>query len=152
VLREDVYWANQATALATFIRVLGLFVAFIFATGAALGAMITMYAQVASRVRELGTLRAVGFRRRSVLGSVVIESAILGLAGGSIGVLCAWAMRWVEIRTLNFQTFSEVTFGFRPTAPILLGSLAFGTAMGLVGGLLPALRAARLQVLDALRA
>ena len=152
VQRENEYWATQATGLATFIRVLGLFVAFIFAIGAALGAMITMYAQVAARVRELGTLRAVGFRRRSVLASVVVESAILGLAGGALGAICALGMGWVKIHTLNFQTFSDVTFAFVPTPEILIGAMLFGAAMGLAGGLLPALRAARLDILDALRA
>ncbi|MBN1203870.1 MAG: ABC transporter permease [Myxococcaceae bacterium] len=149
---ESNYWEEQATALATFIRVLGLFVSFVFSMGAILGAMITMYAQVASRIAELGMLRAVGFRRRSVLASVMIESGLLGVTGGVLGALAALAMRWVDIRTLNFQTFAEVSFGFAPTPGILLAALLFGTGMGLLGGLLPALRAARLSILDALRA
>jgi putative ABC transport system permease protein len=149
---ESDYWAKQATALATFIRVLGLFVSFVFSVGAILGAMITMYSQVASRIAELGMLRAVGFRRRSVLASVMAESSLLGLAGGVLGALAAFAMRWVDIRTLNFQTFAEVSFGFKPTPGILLAALLFGTGMGLIGGLLPALRASRLSILDALRA
>ncbi len=149
---ESEYWAEQATALATFIRVLGLFVSFVFSVGAVLGAMITMYAQVSTRVAELGMLRAVGFRRRSVLASVMAESALLGAAGGVLGAVGAFAMRWVDIRTLNFQTFAEVSFGFTPTPGILLAALLFGTGMGLLGGVLPALRAARLTILDALRA
>jgi ABC-type antimicrobial peptide transport system permease subunit len=149
---EPEYWESQATSLATFIRVLGLFVSFVFSVGAVLGAMVTMYAQVASRVAELGMLRAVGFRRRSVLASIVIESAMLGAAGGVVGALGALAMRWVDIRTLNFQTFAEVAFGFKPTPGILLVALLFGTMMGLLGGLLPAARAARLSILTALRA
>ncbi len=149
---EPDYWAKQATALATFIRVLGLFVSFVFSLGAILGAMITMYAQVASRIAELGMLRAVGFRRRSVLASVMAESALLGGAGGVLGTVAAFAMRWVAIRTLNFQTFAEVSFSFKPTPGILLLALLFGTGMGLLGGLLPALRAARLSILDSLRA
>jgi hypothetical protein len=149
---ETDYWAKQATALATFIRVLGLFVSLVFSVGAILGAMITMYAQVASRIAELGMLRAVGFRRRSVLASVLAESALLGMAGGVLGAVAAFAMRWVNIRTLNFQTFAEVTFGFTPTPGILLAALLFGLGMGLLGGLLPALRAARLTILTALRA
>ena len=150
--REDTYWAEQATGLSTFIRVLGLFVSFVFSLGAVLGAMITMYAQVAARVRELGMMRAVGFRRRSVLGSVVVESMLLGAAGGVAGALGALAMSLVQIRTLNFQTFSVVRFGFSPTPGILLAALLFGTAMGTLGGLLPARRAARLSVLDAIQA
>ncbi|WP_223632444.1 ABC transporter permease [Corallococcus sp. EGB] len=149
---EPAYWADQGSGLATFIRVLGLFVSLVFSVGAVLGAMITMYAQVATRVAELGMLRAVGFRRRSVLASVVVESAMLGAAGGVLGALGALATRWIHIRTLNFQTFAAVSFGFSPTPAILLGALLFGTAMGILGGLLPALRAARLSILDALRA
>jgi hypothetical protein len=149
---EPEYWESQASALATFIRVLGLFVSFVFSVGAVLGAMVTMYAQVASRVAELGMLRAVGFRRRSVLASIIAESAMLGAAGGVVGALGALAMRWVDIRTLNFQTFAEVSFGFQPTPGILLVALVFGTLMGLLGGLLPAARAARLSILSALRA
>ncbi len=149
---EPRYWADQARGMATFIRVLGLFVSFVFSLGAVLGAMITMYAQVATRIAELGMLRAVGFRRRSVLASVVVESAMLGAAGGVLGALGALSTRWIHIRTLNFQTFAEVSFGFTPTPGIVVGALLFGTLMGLIGGLLPALRAAHLSILDALRA
>ncbi|WP_373049143.1 ABC transporter permease [Vulgatibacter sp.] len=149
---EDDYWAEQAQGMATFIRVLGLFVSLVFGVGAILGAMITMYAQVAARVRELAMMRAVGFRRTSVLGSVVVESALLGAAGGILGAVGAFFMRWVEIRTVNFDTFSEVSFGFAPTAGILFAAVAFGIGMGLIGGLLPALKAARISVLDGLRA
>lgn len=149
--REDVFWEEQATGLATFIRVLGLFVALVFSVGAALGAMITMYAQVSARLRELAMLRAVGFRRRTVLGTVVVESMVLGAAGGVLGCLCALGLRWLEFRTLNFQTFSEVRFEFIPTPAILAGALLFGIALGLAGGALPARRAARLSILDALR-
>jgi ABC-type lipoprotein release transport system permease subunit len=149
---EPEYWAEQATWLATFIRVLGLFVSFIFSVGAVLGAMITMYAQVSARLTELGMLRAVGYRRRSVLASILIESAVLGAAGGALGALGALATRWMEIRTLNFQTFAEVRFGFTPTPGIVVAALVFGTLMGTLGGMLPALRASRLSILDALRA
>jgi putative ABC transport system permease protein len=149
---EPEYWEEQATWLATFIRVLGLFVSLIFSVGAVLGAMVTMYAQVAARIGELGMLRAVGFRRRSVLASILIESAVLGAAGGVLGALGALATQWMEIRTLNFQTFAEVRFGFTPTPGIVLAALLFGVGMGVLGGLLPALRASRLSILDALRA
>jgi ABC-type antimicrobial peptide transport system permease subunit len=150
-VREDRYWAEQASSIATFIRVLGLFVTAVFSGGAVLGAMITMYAQVAARTRELGTLRALGFRSRSVLGAVVVESALLGIAGGLLGAALAWSMRWVKIRTLNFQTFSEMQFGFAPTPGILAAAIGFGLGMGIAGGLLPAIRAARLPVLRAVR-
>ena len=150
-MREDAYWEEQASATATFIRVLGLFVAFVFSFGAVLGAMITMFAQVSARVRELGVMRALGFSRGSVLAGVIIESLLLGTAGGVLGGLAAIAMRLVEIKTLNFATFSQVTFGFRPTPGIVLAAVLFGAAMGLGGGMLPALKAARLGILDAIR-
>lgn len=149
--REDKYWEEQGTGLATFVRVLGLFVAFVFSVGAGLGAMITMYAQVAARIRELATLRAIGFRRRSVLAAVLVESIVLGATGGVLGSVSALALRWVKFRTLNFQTFSEVKFEFIPTPTILLVSALFGVVLGLAGGLLPAVRAARLPILEAIR-
>jgi hypothetical protein len=150
--RESAYWEGQATATASFIRALGLFATFVFSFGAVLGAMITLYAQVASRTREIGTLRALGFRQRSVLAGFLLESLLLGVAGGGLGALAALAMKWVSIRTLNFQTFSEMRFSFDPTPGILAAALAFGAFMGLAGGLLPALRAARLDILEAVRA
>jgi ABC-type antimicrobial peptide transport system permease subunit len=152
VERESDYWEEQASATATFIRVLGLFIAFVFGIGAVLGAMITMFAQVSARIRELGVMRAIGFSRSSVLGGVMLESLLLGTAGGLLGSLGATAMRWVRIETLNFATFSQVRFGFEPTPGILLASVLFGAAMGLAGGVLPALKAARLEILEAVRA
>lgn len=151
VVREDLYWEEQSSSMVTFIRVLGLFVSIVFGAGAVLGAMITMYAQVAARTREIGMMRAIGFSRRSVLASMLFESALLGLAGGLLGAAAALAMRWVRIRTLNFQTFSEIRFGFAPTPGIALAVVLFGIGMGLAGGLLPAIRAARLPILDATR-
>ena len=151
-MREDEYWEEQASATATFIRVLGLFVAFVFSIGAVLGAMITMFAQVSARIRELGAMRAIGFARGTVLAGVVIESALLGAVGGLLGSLGATAMRFVKIETLNFATFSQISFGFAPTPGILLAALLFGLGMGVSGGILPALKAARLGILDAVRA
>lgn len=152
VLREDEYWEDAASGTATFIRVLGLFVSVVFSGGAVLGAMITMYAQVAARTRELAMMRAIGFPRRSVLAGVLIESALLGAVGGGVGALAASLMGFVKIRTLNFQTFAEVRFGFVPTPGIVLAAFAFGLGMGVLGGVLPALRAARLPILEATRA
>jgi ABC-type lipoprotein release transport system permease subunit len=148
---ERKYWADQATSTATFIRVLGLFVSVVFSGGAIVGAMITMYTQVAARGRELAMMRAIGFRSRSVLASVVIESCVLGLTGGLLGAAGAFLMRWVRIETLNFQTFSQVRFGFVPTPGILLAAVVFGLAMGFLGGFFPALRAARVPILQATR-
>lgn len=152
VQREDRYWEEAASGTATFIRILGLFVSVVFSGGAVLGAMITMDAQVAARTRELAMMRAIGFPKRSVLLGILLESALLGAAGGVLGAAFATAMKLVQIRTLNFQTFAEVRFGFEPTAGILLGAIAFGVAMGTVGGLLPAYRASRLPILEATRA
>jgi ABC-type antimicrobial peptide transport system permease subunit len=149
--RENQYWEEQSRGLATFVRVLGFFVALVFSTGAGLGAMITMYAQVAARVRELATLRALGFRRSSVLGAVLVESCGLGLLGGLLGAAASLALRLVEFRTLNFQTFSEVRFQFSPTPSILALSVLFGVVLGLGGGIMPAIRAARLSILEAVR-
>jgi ABC-type lipoprotein release transport system permease subunit len=148
---EDHYWASQAASTATFIRVLGLFVSVVFSAGAVLGAMITMYTQVAARARELAMMRAIGFRSRSVLASVVVEAGALGFTGGVLGAGGAFLMRWVRIETLNFQTFSQVRFGFVPTPGILLSAVVFGVTMGLLGGLLPAWRAARAPILEATR-
>ncbi len=150
--RESAYWEDQAKVTAAFIRALGLFATWVFSLGAVLGAMITLYAQVASRTRELGMMRALGFRRRSALAGFLLESLALGTAGGALGALAALAMGLVKIRTLNFQTFSQVRFGFAPTPGILAAAVGFGAAMGLLGGLLPAARAARLDVLDSVRA
>jgi putative ABC transport system permease protein len=117
-----------------------------------IGAMITMYASVASRVAEIGTLRALGFRRGSVLGAFLLESLLLGLAGGGAGLALAALLQWTSFSTVNFQTFADLSFGFVLTPRIAAQSLLFAVAMGLAGGFLPAVRAARLGIVDALRA
>jgi ABC-type antimicrobial peptide transport system permease subunit len=111
-----------------------------------------MYASVANRVAEIGTLRALGFQRRSILAAFLLEALMLGLAGGVAGLAFASAMQLVSFSTTNFQSFSELAFGFRLTPRIAVASLVFALAMGLVGGFLPALRAARMEIVDALRA
>jgi putative ABC transport system permease protein len=149
--REDEYYAAQSEGIANFIQFLGLFVAIIFALGAALGAMITMYSQVAARTREIGTLRALGFRRRAVLVSFLVESMILGLLAGAVGVAAASLMQFASFSTMNFQTFSEMSFRFALTPKILGVSFLFAALMGYAGGLLPAVRAARMPIVDATR-
>ena len=124
----------------------------IFSLGAVIGATITMYASVANRVTEIGTLRALGFSRASVLAAFLVEALLLGLVGGVAGLLAASAMQAVSISTVNFQTFAEIAFGFTLTPDIVATSLAFALGMGLTGGFLPAVRAARLKIVDALRA
>jgi ABC-type antimicrobial peptide transport system permease subunit len=138
------------------IKGLAFIVGFFTAIGAAFGAMNTMYAQVSARTREIGTLRAIGFSRRSILASFVIEALILCLVGGLLGVLFTFlAFQLVLSKptgTMNFRTFSEVLFNFRMTPPLIIGGLVFSLAMGLLGGFFPAFRAARLKITSALRA
>ena len=150
--RERAFYADQTEALSTFINILGMAMSVIFSIGAVIGALVTMYASVASRVLEIGTLRALGFQRRSILAAFLSESLLLGLIGGVAGVACASLLQLVSFSTTNFQSFAELAFGFRLTPPIVLQALLFALAMGLVGGFLPALRAARLGIVDALRA
>jgi ABC-type antimicrobial peptide transport system permease subunit len=113
--------------------------------------MITMYAAVANRVPEIGTLRALGFQRSSILAAFLLESAFLGLLGGAAGVLAAAFLQFVTVSTMNWQTFSELAFRFDLTPAIAARSILFALGMGVAGGLLPAVRAARLGSVDALR-
>lgn len=150
--RETVFYAEQSETLARFIRILGLTLSVIFSIGAVIGAMITMYASVASRTAEIGTLRALGFRRSGILAAFVVESLVLGALGGVLGLGTASLMQLVTVSTVNWQSFAELAFSFRLTPGIALAALGFGTGMGLAGGLLPAARASRLEIVDALRA
>jgi ABC-type lipoprotein release transport system permease subunit len=151
VKREREFYADQSRALSTFITVLGLALTGFFSVGAMLGAMITMYASVANRVTEIGTLRALGFRRSSVLLAFLAEALLLGLAGGLLGLAAAALMQFASFSTVNFQTFAELSFRFVLTPRIVVQTLVFSLAMGLIGGFLPSLRAARLEIVDALR-
>jgi len=150
--REQVYYADQSKALSTFISILGLTLSIIFSVGAMIGAMITMYASVANRVAEIGTLRALGFRRRAILAAFLMESMLLGLVGGGVGLFFASFMQLVTFSTMNFQSFAELAFGFTLNGAIVAKSVAFAAIMGLVGGVLPAARAARMKIVDSLRA
>lgn len=152
VKAEAVFYAEQSEMMAKFLKILGVSLTAIFSIGAMIGAMITMHAAVAGRVGEIGTLRALGFPRRSILTAFVLEALFLGLLGGAVGLLAASGLQLFTISTMNFQTFSELAFGFSLTPGIVFLSLAFGTGMGLLGGLIPALRAARIKIVDALRA
>jgi putative ABC transport system permease protein len=145
------YWASQSEQTSLFVRFLGMFVAVIFSMGAVLGAMITMYAQVAARTREIGTLRALGFRRRAVLVSFVAESVILSLVAGFVGVSCASGMQLASFTTMNFQTFSEVSFHFHMSGGIVAAGIGFAFTMGFAGGFLPAMRAAMMPIVRATR-
>ena len=148
---ERKYYDDQAGPLAKILRQLATFVAVIMGVGAVFGAMNTMYAIVAARTREIGTLRALGFSRRAILFSFVLESVTLALAGGAIGCLIAFPMNGYSTGTGQTQSFSEIAFAFRITPEIVTTALVFAVAMGVIGGLLPAFRAARLPITSALR-
>jgi putative ABC transport system permease protein len=148
---EVKFYAEQSEQLSTFIRLLGLSLSIIFSIGAVVGAMITMFATVAARIGEIGTLRALGFRRSQVLVTFLGESLLLSLVGGLMGVMGASIMQTVNISTVNFQTFSEIAFQFRLTPDIMGKTLAFSLAMGFVGGFIPAWRASRMKIVDCLR-
>jgi putative ABC transport system permease protein len=150
--REKQFYEEQSEAMAKFIRILGLAVTIIFSIGAVIGAMITMYAAVSNRTVEIGTLRSIGFRRRSVLGAFLVESLLLSVFGGIAGLLLASVLQFYSISMINYGSFSEIAFSFTLSPNIILSSLVFSLIMGLVGGFLPAVRAARLNILSALRA
>jgi len=150
--RETRFYADQSEMLSKFISYLGTTISIIFSVGAVIGAMITMYASVASRTAEIGTLRALGFSRTAILVAFLVEALLLGAIGGIVGLVAASFMQALAISTTNFQTFAELAFSFKLTPRIVVASLVFALAMGLVGGFLPAARAARLKIVDALRA
>jgi ABC-type lipoprotein release transport system permease subunit len=148
---ERKYYEDQAGPLASILRNLATAVAWIMGVGAVFGAMNTMYAIVAARTREIGTLRALGFSRRAILSSFLIESVFLALVGGAVGCLLALPMNGFSTGTGQTQSFSEIAFAFRITPVIMLTGMAFAAVMGIVGGLLPAFRGARLPITTALR-
>ena len=152
IRRENEYYAGQSQALTTLIRTIGYGIAGLMGIGAVFGAILTMYTAVATRAREIATLRALGFNTSSVLVSVLGESLALGALGGTIGGLAAYlAFNGYQTSTMNFQTFSQVAFAFRVTPGLLLTGLVYALAMGFIGGLFPAIRAARLPIPTALR-
>jgi len=149
--RETRYYAEQSEMLAKFLRILGVSLTIIFSLGAMIGAMITMYASVATRTREIGTLRALGFQRTSILTAFLMESLLLGLLGGGAGLFFASFMQFISISTVNFQTFSELAYSFTLSPGIVVQALSFSLIMGFAGGVLPAIRAARMYIVDSLR-
>lgn len=151
VRRETQYYRDQSEAMSRFLRILGMTLTVIFSLGAIIGAMITMYAAVANRVGEIGTLRAIGFQRASILAAFLLEALLLGLIGGISGLIGASCMQFITISTMNWQTFSELAFSFTLTFEIISKSMMFALVMGLVGGVVPAIRASRLTIVDALR-
>ena len=149
--REQDYYAEQSRPVTTLISVFGTFVTLILSIGAMAGAMNTMYAAVAYRTREIGTLRALGFGRLRIVTAFLAESIVLAFFGGLAGCILALPVHGLSTGTTNFSSFSEVAFKFRITPPLLVGGVIFAMAMGAVGGLLPAIRAARIPVARALR-
>jgi ABC-type antimicrobial peptide transport system permease subunit len=149
--REKQFYEEQSEVMSTFIRILGITVTVIFSLGAIIGAMITMYAAVSNRTMEIGTLRALGFRRRTVLGAFLIEALLLSLGGGLLGLVLASFLQFFSVSMINFASFSELAFSFALSPSIVVSSLVFSVIMGLVGGFLPAIRAARMNILAALR-
>ena len=151
VQREGDYYAKQSEMTADFLTIIGTMIAVFFSFGAMIGATITMNAQVASRQREIGTLRALGFSRRSILTSFLLESIVLAVIGGGVGAVASIALRLVKITMLNAGTWSEIVFGFEPTPEIIVKSMMLAGFMGVVGGFLPAIRAARISPIEAMR-
>jgi putative ABC transport system permease protein len=147
---EVLYYAEQ-TETATPIRWMGKFLAIAMSVGAIFSAMNTMYASVAARTREVGTLRVLGFRRRTVLLSFIIEGAFLAFLGGILGCILAFYVNGKTTGTLNFSSFSEVVFQFRITPELLLNGLLFSVIVGVIGSFLPAVRASRLPVISSLK-
>jgi len=149
--RETEYYRKASLMMTTLIQVLGTMVAVVMGVGAVFAALNTMYSAVAERKREVATLRALGFGAGSIVASFTIEAALIALAGGVIGCLAVLPINGLTTSTLNFQTFSHLAFAFRITPPLLGLGLVFALLMGLVGGVPPAIRAARLPVASALR-
>ncbi|HAB19414.1 MAG TPA: ABC transporter permease [Verrucomicrobiota bacterium] len=152
VVPQTEFYAEQSTAMTGFIKSIGVFIAVLMALGAAFGALNTMYSAIASRTREIATLRALGFGSGPVVFSVLFESLILALIGGVCGAVAAyWAFNGFTAATINFQTFSQVAFSFAVTPALLTNAILLALVIGFVGGLFPAIRAARLPIATALR-
>jgi putative ABC transport system permease protein len=149
--RESAFYAGQSTVLTRILTFLAIMITSVMAVGAVFGAVNTMYAAVASRTPEIAVLLTLGFAPRSVLASFLSESVAIALLGGVAGGLLALPINGIVTSTTNWNSFSEVAFAFRVTPGLLVGGVLFAAVMGLVGGFFPAWRAARLQVVQALR-
>ncbi len=152
VKREKEYYADQSRSTAGFVSILGTVVSIVFACAAIVGAMITMFAAVANRTREIGTLRALGFSRLSILNAFLLEAMLIALAGGILGIAAAATLSFVRISMTNWDTFSELAFNFQLTPGIVLRAILFAVVMGFIGGVLPAVRASMKRIVDSLRA
>lgn len=151
VQRELDYFRKQSEQTAGFLSGMGLAIAILFALAAMIGAAITMNGAVANRTKEIGTLRALGFSRLAILSSFVFEAICLALVGGAVGTAFVMLLSLKTFPVMNFQTFSEIVIGFHATPGVVIGSLVFSCVMGLIGGLVPALRASRVSPVEAMR-
>jgi putative ABC transport system permease protein len=151
-LSERVFYEDQQGTASGALKGLGVFISFIMAVGAGFAGMNTMYAAVARRTKEIGTLRVLGFSRLSVLVAFLLESISIALIGAGIGILLALPLNFVSTGTSNWVTFSEIAFNFRVTPDLMVWALIFGAVIGFVGSLLPSIRASRFKIVDALRA
>jgi putative ABC transport system permease protein len=149
-IQERVYYEQQSAGVSGPLMALAIFVAIVMGIGAVFGAMNTMYAIVAARTREIGTLRALGFSRLAILIAFVLESTFLAIVGGALGVLLALPANGIS-SAAGGANFAEVAFAFRITPPAVIAGMVLATLMGIAGGLLPSLRAARLPITAALR-
>jgi putative ABC transport system permease protein len=151
-LSERVFYEDQQGTASGALKGLAVFISFIMAVGAGFAGMNTMYAAVARRTKEIGTLRVLGFSRLSVLVAFLLESVSIALIGAAIGILLALPLNFVSTGTSNWVTFSEIAFNFRVTPDLMIWALIFGATIGFVGSLLPSIRASRFKIVDALRA
>jgi ABC-type antimicrobial peptide transport system permease subunit len=151
-LPERTFYEDQQGIASGVLKGLAVFISIIMAVGAAFAGMNTMYAAVARRTKEIGTLRVLGFGRLSILIAFVLESLVIAILGVGIGILLALPLNFVSTGTSNWATFSEIAFNFRVTPDLMLAALIFGAGIGLFGSLLPSIRASRFKIVDALRA
>jgi len=151
-MAERTFYEDQQGIASGVLKGLAVFISFIMAVGAGFAGMNTMYAAVARRTKEIGTLRVLGFGRLSILVAFVLESLAIAILGVGIGILLALPLNFVSTGTSNFATFSEIAFNFRVTPDLMLSALIFGMGIGLLGSLLPSIRASRFKIVDALRA
>src|SRR5262249_19470926 len=149
---ERKFYEDEQGVASGALKWLGRFVAFIMAVGASFAGMNTMYAAVARRTKEIGTLRVLGFKRPSILITFVMESVAIAVLGAAIGILIALPLNFVSTGTSNFVNFSEIAFNFRVTPDLAGVALIFGAVIGLIGSILPSIRASRFKIVDALRA
>lgn len=149
---ERTFYEDQQGTASGALKFLGAFVSLVMSIGAAFAGMNTMYAAVARRTKEIGTLRVLGFKRRSILTAFILESVAIAVLGVGIGILFALPLNFISTGTANFETFSEIAFNFRVTPGLMVSALIFGVGIGLFGSLLPSIRASRFKIVDALRA